>query len=111
MSATTYPFEMAGGVPVVTTPAEIDMTTAGQLRAVLFEWHTRGHATVGLELRAMVPVSVRTDEQHGALGNRVTTMMAPLPVWCEDPVRRMELVRQSMGDLKQSKQAMGAWKK
>jgi diacylglycerol O-acyltransferase / wax synthase len=68
----------------------------------------RGHATVGLELRAMVPVSVRTAEQEGALGNRVTTMMAPLPVWCEDPARRLEQVRQSMGDLKQSKQALGA---
>jgi diacylglycerol O-acyltransferase len=55
-----------------------------------------------------VPVSVRTKDQHGSLGNQVTTMMAPLPVWCEDPVRRMELVRKSMGDLKQSKQAMGA---
>ena len=68
----------------------------------------RGHATVGLELRAMVPVSVRTDEEHGSLGNRVNAMMAPLPVWCEDPVRRMEIVRQSMGDLKDSKQALGA---
>src|SRR3954451_17561464 len=68
----------------------------------------RGHSTAGLELRAMVPVSVRTKDQHGCLGNRVTTMMAPLPVWCEDPVRRMELVHQRMGDLKQSKQAMGA---
>jgi diacylglycerol O-acyltransferase / wax synthase len=69
---------------------------------------SRGHPTVGLELRAMVPVSVRTHEERGALGNRVTSMMVPLPVWCEDPARRMELVRQSMGDLKQSKQAMGA---
>jgi WS/DGAT/MGAT family acyltransferase len=68
----------------------------------------RGHATIGLELRAMVPVSVRTKEQHGKLGNQVTTMMAPLPVWCEDPARRMKIVQQSMGDLKQSKQAMGA---
>jgi diacylglycerol O-acyltransferase / wax synthase len=68
----------------------------------------RGHRTAGLELRAMVPVSVRTAEQHGALGNRVTSMMAPLPVWCEDPKRRMEIVKKSMGDLKQSKQALGA---
>jgi diacylglycerol O-acyltransferase / wax synthase len=68
----------------------------------------RGHSTAGLELRAMVPVSVRTAEQHGALGNQVTSMMAPLPVWCEDPKRRMEIVKQSMGDLKQSKQALGA---
>jgi WS/DGAT/MGAT family acyltransferase len=56
----------------------------------------------------MVPVSVRSAEQEGALGNRLTTMMAPLPVWCEDPVRRLHLVTESMGDLKESKQAMGA---
>jgi WS/DGAT/MGAT family acyltransferase len=68
----------------------------------------RGHSTADLELRAMVPVSVRTREERGALGNRVTTMMAPLPVWCEDPSRRLEMVRRSMGDLKQSKQALGA---
>ena len=68
----------------------------------------RGHSTAGLELRAMVPVSVRTKDQHGSLGNQVTTMMAPLPLWCDDPVRRTEIVQRSMGDLKQSKQAMGA---
>ena len=68
----------------------------------------RGHATAGVELRAMVPVSIRTADQRGALGNQVSTMMASLPVWCEDPVRRLQLIRQSMGDLKQSKQAMGA---
>ena len=68
----------------------------------------RGHPTVGVELRAMVPVSIRTSEQHGALGNRVTSIMAPLPVWCEDPARRMQTVRERMGDLKSSKQALGA---
>jgi WS/DGAT/MGAT family acyltransferase len=68
----------------------------------------RGHSTADLELRAMVPVSVRTAEQHGALGNQVSSIMAPLPVWCEDPKRRMQIVKQSMGDLKQSKQALGA---
>src|SRR5215467_15380581 len=50
MSATTYPFQMAGGVPVVTAPTEIDTTTAGQLRAILFEWHTRGHGTVVVDM-------------------------------------------------------------
>src|SRR5215207_1552717 len=30
----------------------------------------RGHSTADLELRAMVPVSVRAEEEHGALGNR-----------------------------------------
>lgn len=50
MSATKYPFQMVGGVPVVTTPTEIDMTTVGQLRAILSDWHNRGHATVVVDM-------------------------------------------------------------
>jgi diacylglycerol O-acyltransferase / wax synthase len=68
----------------------------------------RGHETDGLELRAMVPVSVRAEEEHGALGNRISAMMAPLPVWCEDPVERLHLLTETMGDLKGSGQAVGA---
>ncbi len=68
----------------------------------------RGNDTEELELRAMVPVSVRAEEEHGALGNRISAMMAPLPVWCEDPVERLRLVTETMGDLKGSGQAVGA---
>ncbi|HET7485577.1 MAG TPA: wax ester/triacylglycerol synthase family O-acyltransferase, partial [Solirubrobacterales bacterium] len=68
----------------------------------------RGHDTEGLEMRAMVPVSVRADEEHGALGNRISAMMAPLPVWCEAPVQRLHLITETMGDLKGSGQAVGA---
>ncbi len=69
---------------------------------------TRGYATAGVEVRALVPISVRSDDQRGALGNRVSGMMAALPVSIEDPVRRMHRVTEMMGDLKSSKQAMGA---
>lgn len=68
----------------------------------------RGHDTEDLELRAMVPVSVRAEEEHGALGNRISAMMAPLPVWCQDPVQRLHLITGIMGDLKGSGQAVGA---
>jgi WS/DGAT/MGAT family acyltransferase len=68
----------------------------------------RGHDTTDLELRALVPVSVRADEHHGALGNQVAGMMAPLPVWSEDPVERLKVVTATMGDLKESGQAVGA---
>lgn len=67
-----------------------------------------GHPTGELELLAMVPVSVRTEEGHGALGNQVSAMMARLPVWCEDPLERLAIVTETMGDLKGSKQAVGA---
>jgi WS/DGAT/MGAT family acyltransferase len=69
---------------------------------------SRGQATQDLELRAMVPISVRADDEHGALGNRVSSLMAPLPVWAEDPLERLRLVSETMGDLKESKQAVGA---
>jgi diacylglycerol O-acyltransferase len=70
--------------------------------------HRRGETLSGRELKAMVPVSVRADEDRGALGNQVAAMMAPLPVWCADPVRRLEIVNESMGGLKDSGQAVGA---
>jgi diacylglycerol O-acyltransferase len=68
----------------------------------------RGHATAGLELKAMVPISVRTADEHGDLGNRVSAMYAPLPVGIEDAAERLRAVSASMGDLKESKQAVGA---
>ena len=46
----SYFFQMVGGVPVVTAPAEIDVTTAGQLRAMLAEWASRGHTTVVVDM-------------------------------------------------------------
>jgi diacylglycerol O-acyltransferase / wax synthase len=68
----------------------------------------RGITTNGLELRALVPVSIRAEDERGQLGNRIAAMRGPLPVYVEDPVRRLEVVRQAMGELKQSKQALGA---
>jgi anti-anti-sigma factor len=52
--ATGYLFQMAGGVPVVTPPAEIDTTGIGELRAILFEWRSRGHTTVVIDMTATV---------------------------------------------------------
>jgi diacylglycerol O-acyltransferase / wax synthase len=68
----------------------------------------RGYDTDELELRALVPVSIRADEERGALGNKIAAMMAPLPVWCQDPVERLHLITETMGDLKGSGQAVGA---
>src|SRR3954467_5984385 len=68
----------------------------------------RGEDTEGLELRAMVPVSVRADTARGALGNQVATMWAPLPVGLTDPREVFDAVHTAMGDLKSSGQAVGA---
>jgi WS/DGAT/MGAT family acyltransferase len=68
----------------------------------------RGVDTEGLDLRTMVPVSVRADIERGALGNRVAALMAPLPVGVEDPVAALHRISESMKGLKESGQAVGA---
>jgi WS/DGAT/MGAT family acyltransferase len=78
---------------------------SGALRGWL---RNRGVRTEGLEMRALVPVSIRAEEEHGQLGNRIAAMRAPLPVYVDDPVARLGVVREAMDGLKESKQAVGA---
>jgi diacylglycerol O-acyltransferase / wax synthase len=68
----------------------------------------RGIKTEGLELRGIVPVSIRANDKKGALGNQITAMLGPLPVYAEDAVERLRIVSASMQGLKESKQAVGA---
>ena len=68
----------------------------------------RGVRTEGLELRALVPVSIRSSDDSGQLGNRIAAMRGPLPVYVQDPVERLRIVSEAMRGLKESKQALGA---
>lgn len=78
---------------------------AGALRRWLLE---RDVAVDGLELKALVPVSIRTENEHGELGNKLTAMRGPLPVGIADPVERLRAVTAAMDALKVSKQPLGA---
>ena len=78
---------------------------AGALRRWL---QKRGVRTEGVELRAQVPVSIRATDQRGQLGNQIAAVRGPIPVYVEDPVKRLEVCRQGMEGIKQSKQALGA---
>jgi len=78
---------------------------AGGLRRWL---QGRGIRTEGVELRAQVPVSIRAEDEHGKLGNRIAAVRGPLPVYVADPVQRLAVVREGMEGVKQSKQALGA---
>jgi WS/DGAT/MGAT family acyltransferase len=78
---------------------------AGALRRWLTE---REVAVDGLELKALVPVSIRTENEHGELGNKLTAMRGPLPIGIADPVERLRAVTVAMDALKSSKQPLGA---
>jgi diacylglycerol O-acyltransferase / wax synthase len=85
-----------------------DVVLAAVAGAIRRFYDDHALSTEGVTLKAMVPVSVRADEHRGALGNRVTTMYAPLPVHERDPVRRLRIVQEAMDGLKESGQAVGA---
>src|SRR5450755_3463632 len=61
----------------------------GALRALLLE---RGEDPPRQGLRAMVPVNIRREGDHGELGNKVSSLFVDLPVAEADPLRRYELV-------------------
>jgi WS/DGAT/MGAT family acyltransferase len=77
---------------------------AGAVRRFL---RHRGEQVEDLTFRAMIPVNVRGATEHGRLGNRVSFMMAPLPIGERDPERRLRQVMETMQALKQSKQRRG----
>jgi len=79
-------------------------TVSGALRTFFAR---RGLDPDELEIRAMVPVSVRSNDERGHLGNRVTQLTAPLPVKLVDPVERLQAVRETTAGLKESRQALG----
>ncbi len=59
-------------------------------------------------LVAMVPISVRTPEQVGEFGNRVSAMFAALPTHLPDPVDRLHAVHTAMRGAKEQFQAIDA---
>ena len=77
----------------------------GALRSFLI---ARGVRTEGIEMRALVPVSVRTVGERHEGGNRIVVMRGPLPVYIADPLQRLRFVKHAMDGLKESKQALGA---
>jgi WS/DGAT/MGAT family acyltransferase len=68
----------------------------------------RGVPTDDLEVQACVPVSTRASDQREALGNQITQLVVPLPIYLDDPVERLARVRTEMDGVKESRQALGA---
>jgi len=64
-----------------------------------------GERTDGVAVRVMIPTNVRSEEEAGALGNRVSMMLADVPVGIEDAVARLEAVRSETSRVKAQDQS------
>jgi diacylglycerol O-acyltransferase len=77
---------------------------AGALREYLLEKHELPDKT----LVAAVPVSVRTEEEKGTHGNKVTMARTALHTEIKDPVERLQALSKRMGKVKKSFKATPA---
>ncbi len=78
---------------------------AGGLRRLLLH---RADETEDLQLRVLCPVSVRSEDQRGSLGNKVSAMFVNLPVDNRPAVERLRAISEQTADLKERHQAVGA---
>jgi WS/DGAT/MGAT family acyltransferase len=67
---------------------------------------SRGETVDGRIVRTLVPVSVRRPGEKGVYNNRVSGVLADLPVGVADPRERLAAIRAQMDGLKESKQAI-----
>jgi WS/DGAT/MGAT family acyltransferase len=79
---------------------------SGALRRYL---ETVGQPTDGVEINAMVPVSLRQPHEMGQLGNRFGLVILTLPVGTRDPIERLVIVKKRMSDIKHSPEALVAF--
>jgi WS/DGAT/MGAT family acyltransferase len=75
---------------------------AGAVRQLL---ERRGIDPGGVEFRVAVPVDVRTEADRGEPGNRVSSMITPLPLGEPDPARRLHRIVETTRELKGSGQS------
>jgi diacylglycerol O-acyltransferase len=68
----------------------------------------RADDTEDLQLRVLCPVSVRSEDQRGSLGNKVSAMFVNLPVDNRPAVERLSAISAQTADLKERRQAVGA---
>jgi WS/DGAT/MGAT family acyltransferase len=74
----------------------------------LRRWLQAHEALPSEPLVAMVPISVRSPEQQGEFGNRVSAMFASLPTHLPDPVDRLRAVHEAMRIAKEQFRAIDA---
>jgi diacylglycerol O-acyltransferase len=74
---------------------------AGALRAYFLQ---KGETVHGVEVRAMIPVNLRSPKDEGTLGNRFGLGTLSLPLHEANPFARLFMVRERMNELKGSYQ-------
>lgn len=108
MEWTETPLEDVKAVKNVLGGTVNDVVLATVAGAVRRFFKYRRVSVQKMDFRVMIPVSVRRESERGSFGNRVSLMVAPLPIGIKSPVERLNAITATTKDLKRSKQAVGA---
>jgi diacylglycerol O-acyltransferase len=81
-------------------------TATGALRRYL---EARGEPTVGVSIRASVPVNLRPLDEAHKLGNSFGLVFLTLPIGTVDPIKRLRSIKKEMDELKRSPEALVAY--
>ena len=86
----------------------VNDVVVGLCAGALREWLKERDELPGVPLVAMIPTSVRTKSQRRAFGNKVSTMIVPIPTDVADPVKRLERAHEILKAAKERHRALPA---
>ena len=105
---TSLPFggvkQVKDQIPGTTINDVVMALCAGALR----RWLLDHEALPEAPLVAAVPVSIRTEAQKGTHGNRISSLLAPLPTHLADPAARLAACHEAMRGAKEQHGALPA---
>ena len=81
-------------------------TATGALRRYMEQ---RGQDTTGINIRAMVPFSIRAAKDLNKLGNQFGLVILSLPIGVSDPLQRLKVLKRRMDDIKDTPEALVAF--
>ena len=86
-----------------------DVLLAAATGALRRYMERRGQPVAGVNVRAMVPVSVRTAKDMDKLGNQFGLVILSLPIGVRDPIARIDVLKQRMDEIKGTPEAYVAF--
>lgn len=87
------------------TVNDVVLAVLGGALTRYYEAHNQ--RTEGQVVRIATPVNVRREDERGALGNRVSMLMAEVPLDMRNPVERLQAIREKYDALKRNHVADG----
>ena len=103
----TFSFAEARAIRGALSGTVNDVVLTALSGAVTRYVESHGQPVAGRKIRFMVPVSLRQEDQHGALGNLVSILPVEIPLDLKNPVERFRYVNQKTMAMKGGRVAEG----